>query len=114
MADPILVNWSGASGKTYTFSVWPLPSQINDGQDGNYIFCGSEDGRWVPLYIGQGDLGNRTKNPDHSRCLSNKGATHVHVHLNPDADDRLAEEDDLLAAYPQAYQPTGCNERKGG
>jgi hypothetical protein len=28
--------------------------------------------------------------------------------------DRLAEEQDLLAGYPQAYAPTGCNEKIGG
>lgn len=106
--------WVGASGTKYDYWVFDLPSMLRNDEDGNYIFCCLEDGKWRPLYIGQGNLGNRTKNPDHPQCLANRGASHVHAHKNASEKARLAEEDDLLTAYSQAYAPTGCNQRKGG
>jgi hypothetical protein len=35
------------------------------------------------------------------------------VHVNFKKDDRLAEEQDLLDNFPQAYAPEGCNEKLG-
>jgi len=36
------------------------------------------------------------------------------MHKNAKESDRLSEERDLLAAFPQAYFPKGCNVKKGG
>jgi hypothetical protein len=47
-------------------------------------------------------------------CIDAKGATHVHLHVSFNKDDRLAEEKDLLENFPQAYMPDGCNKRKSG
>jgi hypothetical protein len=57
-----------------------------------------------------GDLTQRAAmERDRASCIEAKGATHVHVHVNFDQKDRLAEEQDLLNNFPQAYAPDGCN-----
>jgi hypothetical protein len=116
MADQGTVAWNGASGQQYTYWIYALPAGINTGQDGNYIYTKVVNNTWVPIYIGQGDLGDRTNIDQHhqSRCLRSQGATHVHAHKNARETDRIAEERDLLAGHPNAYQPTGCNDKSGG
>jgi len=112
MSDQATAVWNGASDKQYTFWVYPLTTGLSNGQDGNCIYTKVVNNTWIVLYIGQGDLGDRTDIEKHhqSRCLKSKGATHVHAHKNPRESDRTAEEKDLLAGHPNAYQPTGCNE----
>lgn len=116
MADRQAVVWSGASRKQYTYWIHALPTNLSTGQDGNYIYTKLVNNVWIPIYIGQGDLRDRTNIDNHhqSRCLEIKGATHVHVHVNALEADRTAEETDLLAGHPSAYQPTGCNEKTSG
>jgi len=115
MSEPPKCTWTGKTGTTYTFEVWSLPANIKEGQDGNYIFAKAVTDNWVPIYIGQGDLGERTNGSHHQqKCIDSKGATHVHVHLNAREEIRLAEEEDLLANYTNAYVPAGCNVKKGG
>ncbi len=85
------------------------------GQEGNYIYAKLVNGRWRPIYIGEGDLGDRIGDNHHkARCIKEKEATHVHVHLNVNKENLKAEESDLLASYSQAYEPTGCNDKVGG
>ncbi len=115
MADHPTCKWSGASGTKYTYYILELPASFNENQDGNYIYSKkNSEGKWVPIYIGQGDLKDRRENHHQAACISRKGATHIQVHLNAKEQDRLDEEDDLLANYTNAYKPTGCNEKKGG
>lgn len=115
MAEHVICKWIGASGTQYTYYIWVLPASFSENQDGNYIYSKkSTQGNWIPIYIGQGDLKDRTENHHQAGCISRKGATHIHVHLNPNEADRLAEESDLLANYTNAYQPSGCNVKKGG
>ena len=66
----------------------------------------------VPIYIGEGNLTQRAA-PDWRgiQCIEAKGATHVHLHVNYDRDDRLAEVKDLLENFSQAQVPDGCNEK---
>jgi hypothetical protein len=111
MTEPEKVEWAGASGKKYTYWVYALPANLSS-RDGNYIYPKIGNGLWQPIYIGEGDLGQRTDIDQHhqSYCLKRKGVTHVHAHKNEKEADRLAEEKDLLRNYTQAYQPTGCNE----
>ena len=109
-------NWLGQSGTSYTYQVWSLPQTFDPNQNGNYIYSKlSADNKWVPIYIGQGDLGDRI-GPNHhaATCINSKGATHVHVHLNGRVEDRTAEESELLARYTNAYKPNGCNDKIGG
>jgi hypothetical protein len=116
MAETPKVEWTGANGRKYTYWVYTLPTNLSSDQNGNYIYAKSEEGYWQPLYIGQGDLGDRTDIEQYhqSSCLKRKGATHVHAHKNERKADRLAEEDDLLRNHPEAFQPAGCNEKRGG
>ena len=116
MADIQTVEWQGYSGQKYTYWVYKLPAKLASGQDGNYIYTNIVNKNWNPVYIGQGDLGDRTNIEKHhqSACLKRKAATHVHVHKNEKEENREAEEKDLLAAHPEAYKPKGCNEKEGG
>lgn len=108
-------DWTGVSGRVYRYFIHELPVNFNEGQNGNYIYVKILNGHWSPIYIGQGDLGERVGPSHHAAvCINSKGATHVHVHLTPNEQDRLNEERDLLARYTVAYKPTGCNERIGG
>lgn len=106
--------WRGASGQEYTFTVFALPVAFNGDVAGNYIFSRLSAAGWVPIYIGQGDLSQRANYHHQAHCIRSKGATHFHCHSSGIESMRLFEERDLLANYPQAYQPTGCNERTGG
>ena len=116
MTDEPKCTWTGESGTPYTYHIHPLPTTFNANQGGKYIYSRKNDqGKWVPIYIGEGDLADRVSDEHHqAACIKRKGATHVHVHLNPDGEDRTAEEADLLAHYTNAYKPTGCNEKEGG
>ena len=108
--------WSGASGTAYTYNVRELPVSLKTGQDGNYIYAKkNREGRWVPVYIGEGDLGQRS-GPGHHKahCIRQKEATHFHCHLNRDGAARRDEEADLLRRFTNAYAPYGCNENLGG
>ena len=109
-------NWVGTSGTVYRYSIHRLPISFEGDQPGNYIFAKvNTESKWVPIYIGQGDLGERVSDNHHKwNCIERRGATHIHVHKNVEESARLEEEKDLLANYPNAYAPGGCNERGGG
>lgn len=110
MAQQAMCEWTGASGKKYKYNIYDLPTSFKEKQDGNYIYTKkSTEGEWIPIYIGQGDLKGRTDNHHQADCISRKGATHIHAHLNAQEAERLAEEGDLLLNYNKAYQPNGCN-----
>jgi hypothetical protein len=116
MADQPKCTWTGGSGTSYEYFVHQLPVTFNADQNGNYIYSKKNDqGHWVPIYIGQGDLADRVSDDHHQAdCINKKGATHVHVHLNQKDSARTAEESDLLARYTNVYKPYGCNEKEGG
>jgi len=107
--------WTGASGAKYVYEIHARHPKLAPNEPGNYIYAKQDQQRrWVPVYIGQGNLTQRAAIDPHCvECIDAKGATHVHVHVNYDRDDRAAEEMDLLANFPQAYIPEGCNEAKG-
>jgi len=114
---PDVCEWTGASTKKYLYSVFKLPISFNSNQDGNYIYArlDTEQNCWIPLYIGQGCLSDRCSDQhDRAKEIASKGATHVRAHLNPDEAARKNEESDLLASFPQAYAPIGCNVKIGG
>ena len=109
-------DWTGVSKTNYTYYVYELPASLKDEQ-GNYIFCKlNADRRWVPVYIGEGNLKDRVTSGNHHQadCIESKGATHVHAHLTATKQDSQDEEQDLLGNYTNAYQPLGCNEKLGG
>lgn len=107
--------WTGVSGIPYTFYVHDNPTNFDPNQFGNYIYAKISDGKWVPIYIGEGELSERCCIQHHKAlCIAARGATHVHAHLNENAATRKVEERDLLARYTNAYTPFGCNEKLGG
>jgi len=113
MADQITCAWTGASGKKYIYDVYRRHPHVTPNEPGNFIYAKlDEQKRWVPILIGQGDLTQRAAmDRRHAKCIEVCGATHVHLHANFKKEDRLAEEQDLLDNFPQAYVPEGCNER---
>lgn len=116
MAESKTCVWKGASETDYTYYIHPRHPELAPDQPGNYIYSKlNSENKWVPIYIGQGDLSVRATT-DHHRieCIDSKGATHIHLHLNANKADRLAEEQDLLARYTNAYAPAGCNRKIGG
>ena len=53
--------WPGASGVEYEYYVHKLPASLKTGQNGNYIYARQNPlGQWVRVYIGEGDLGERS------------------------------------------------------
>jgi len=107
--------WYGASGNRYEYIVYQLPQAFNYGQVGNYIFAKIVNNLWIPVYIGEGDLGERISQAHHQiACIILNSATHVHAHLNSKEKSRLFEEKDLLNNYPLSYEPSGCNIKVGG
>ncbi len=103
--------WIGVAGQHYTYIVYSLPANFVHGEFGNYVFAKkSENEEWIPIFIGQGDLGVEISD-DHPnlKCIKQKGATHVHVHANDSEWVRVSEEEDLLESYLSAFEPYGCN-----
>ncbi len=116
MASQGTCKWTGASGKIYSYEMCPIGTTFNQ-VDGNYIYAKSNaPNSWTPIYIGQGNLAERSDLNQHHQgpCIKSKGATRFHCHVNDSAKARLDEEDDLLKNCTDAYQPLGCNEKKGG
>ena len=111
MADHITCTWTGASGKKYVYEVHTRHPKLAPNEPGNFIYAKmDEHRRWVPVFIGEGNLTQRAAvNVRDVECIDAKGATHVHVHVNSDRDDRVAEMKDLLENFPQASAPEGCN-----
>jgi hypothetical protein len=111
MVERQTCSWTGASGRKYTYHVYPRHPKLPPHEAGNFIYAKMDSHRrWVPIYIGHGDLTQRAAiERDRASCIEANGATHVHLHVNFDKDDRLAEEKDLLNNFPQAYAPEGCN-----
>ncbi len=80
--------------------------------DGNYVYTRvshvDERGTtiWSPVYIGQGNLKERSDTDSHHKgyCIKRSEATHFHAHTNSSKSSRLAEESDLLDNYA-----TPCN-----
>ncbi len=116
MADSPTCTWTGASGTDYTYYIHELPVSFKQAY-GNYIYSktSTKPNRWLPIYIGEGDLSDRISSGHHrADCIEKKGATHVHVHTTSSKEKGQTEEQDLLANYTNAYEPTGCNVKQGG
>ncbi len=108
MADNT-TRWPGRSGAEYTYFIEELPWRPRAGQEGNYIFAKVEQGTWVPIYVGHGDLQARYDAALLEGCIKMKGATHYHVHLNSSVASRVAEERDVIEGNPACQWPKGCN-----
>ena len=103
------IKWDGKNG-TYTYRIYPIGTPMKD-TAGNYIYAYKYQGAdrswyWKPVYIGEGNLKDRSNLGGHDRgnCIKNNGATHFHAHTNSVKSTRLDEETDLRANYS-----TPCN-----
>ncbi len=106
--------WKGGSGNMYEFTVYSVDTIFNPNQNGNYIFTKIVNDIWQAVYIGEGDLRDRTEAHKYNGCVLQKGATHIHAHINNDEQLRKDEETDLLVENIEAYKPSGCNVKIGG
>ncbi len=108
---PDTFEWRGGSRQKYKYFIAKLPWRPAANQDGNYIFAKKISGIWHAVYVGQGDLQDRYDAALKEGCVTRKGATHYHRHLNGLAADRRSEESDIIAGNPECRSPTGCNDR---
>jgi hypothetical protein len=104
------VNWKGASGSQYTYSVFELGTSFKD-LPGNYGFAKrNSNGLAVPAYVGEtGSLADRLNQGNHEKlpCVRGQGADLVCVHVNQQGrQSRLDEETDLRNAWKPA-----CNDQ---
>lgn len=105
--------WTGKSGADYLYHAYPIPCAVPR-RFGGFIYAKRNDeGLWVPLYVGQGDLSVCCKDPEVLACLQAKGATHIHMRINRVESDRVEEVEDLLARYSNAFEPQGCHKPRG-
>jgi|SRR6516225_9592845 len=60
MADSLSCTWTGASGKKYIYEIHERHPKLAPNEAGNYIYAKmDEHRRWVPIYIGEGNLTQR-------------------------------------------------------
>lgn len=110
MASQGEINWKGISGTEYTYEIFPKESTFNPNQVGNYIFARQIYNGWEAVYIGQGDLKERTQDKTHLGCATLKKFTHYHVHLNNSELNRRYEEEDMIQGNLECLvQNGGCN-----
>jgi len=102
--------WTGKSAARYKYWVYQLGTSMKQ-VDGNYIYARSyqrADGNWYwkAIYIGEGNLSDRSDLDSHHRgdCIRINRATHFHAHTNASNKARLDEETDLRASHS-----TPCN-----
>jgi len=103
-------SFSGASGTDYSYGVFPQNFVPQDQQFYNYMFASlSPEGRWIPAFIGQGDLKRYLSDQTHVRGVAHSRSTHVLAHISPDAQQRRMEASDMLASHPQALALSGIS-----
>lgn len=76
----------------YIYEIYTRHPKLLPNEPGNFIYAKVDDHkRWLPIYIGEGNLTQRAgTDPRGIGCIDAKGATHVHVHVNYDRDNRSA------------------------
>jgi hypothetical protein len=112
--EPESTSWDGENGKRYRYNVHDINFTPPANQDGNYIFAKKVGIQWKAVYIGEGNLRDRKNAAMSDGCVTRRGATHYHEHLNMSERDRFNEETDILKVHTEAYQTSGCNDKKGG
>jgi hypothetical protein len=115
MADHLTCSWTGASGKMYIYEIYARHPKLPPNEPGNFIYAKlDEHRRWLPIYIGEGNFTQRaTPDARAAACIDAKGATHVHLHVNYEREDRVAEVKDLLDNFPQACTPRRLQRKEG-
>lgn len=95
------VVWNGASGRKYSFELWPIGTNFND-IAGVYIFCRRlANGNWGAVYIGEssslkGRLSSNLATHHRLDAIKRQGATHIcALPISGHPSLRLAVETDL-------------------
>lgn len=95
------VTFTGRSGKTYTYYIYPLWPALQD-KPGNYVFAYNDGKTISPKYFGESQSLQDRCCAAHERCscaISN-GANCLAAHLSSaSAEARRVEEADLISAY---------------
>ena len=110
--EPTEAIWTGHGGRDYPFLIHALPAEaIGPADRGVAIFARKSGTKWLPIFIGHGDLQDLIRAQSRNACLRAKKATHVHVRevRAPIAAIRTIALD-LLRGNPAAVAPKGCNE----
>ena len=98
------VNWTGASGKIYSFDVYTLGTKFNE-VECVYLYTKIVNNIYQPIYVGQtSQLATRLDqhangDEDSDKCIQRSGATLLHVHMLKPESSRLAVETDLRKKY---------------
>lgn len=89
----------GASGKTYTFDVYPWGTTFK-AVGAVYLVLKKNQSNYSILYIGQtGDLSERFDDHHKASCFTRHGRTHIGILVESSETRRLAIEADLIANY---------------
>lgn len=101
MANEGQYTWVGNSGKSYTYWIFPIDQEFEEGTPANYIFAKQARGQWTAIYIGQtSQIGRRMTGHDEEECAKRNGATHIHAHEgSPHESVRKDEENDLIKRH---------------
>jgi hypothetical protein len=102
--NTFIIDWPGASGKSYRYWSGEFAEAYRD-EGGNYMFVKpSGINLYVSVYIGQANS-LKSRLPNHERLADAKraGATVIMSHTTPAGETaRLAEEQDLIAKWAPA------------
>ena len=100
MTEAFIIDWPGASGKSYRYWSNDLTSSYKD-EAGNYMFVKPSGNGYLPVYIVQADsLKIRLANHERLSEAKRAGATLAMSHTSPSGEQaRLAEERDLIAKW---------------
>ena len=108
------VVWHGASGAQYLYSVQAI-NQPRPSSSGNYILVRRQEEDLILLFFGFGPHFQFNNPTLHSWiCAKGKGVSELHFRANPSEGKGHDEIDDLLAAFPDTYEPIGCQQRSPG
>lgn len=105
MSKETTVTLKGASGKTYSFDVFPWGTSFKP-LGAIYTVMKKIPPNFYIQYVGQtGDLSSRFNNHHKQASFDRNGKTHIAVHVESSESARLSKEADLVASYNPA-----CND----
>ncbi len=95
------ISWVGASGKQYTYYIYPISKSFKEWPANFIISKESRNGFWIPCLIGETDnLKRYLRRINNDITLKQLGATHIHCHVAfGNAAERKTETQDLLRQW---------------
>lgn len=104
MAKIGTITFTGSSGKSYTFNVYPIDQELND-VGGVYCITRrykNSTGGYTHsvVYVGvTGDLSTRFNDHHKDDCFTKNKANCICIHRDDNEDSRFAKESDLIDYY---------------